>query len=88
MNIQRQDIDVRTSYLIVNEYPTDETLDQFREDGNRILMITLARNYHPYALDNDFIIFMAKPIDKEKYDEYMASFVDDFEYKVEQDPEV
>jgi len=78
MQVQRNDIDVRTGYMITNGYPHFETLKDLDDDGLDVINVVKAKRFHPYATDSDYIIFYAKPINKEKYDDYMKQFKEQF----------
>jgi hypothetical protein len=67
-------IDIQMHNVILNGEPTQDTYREYRDKGYIILYTDKAKRFHPYACDTDTIMFMAKPIDKEKYDEYMENW--------------
>lgn len=66
--------DVKQSCVITNGKPHIDTIKGYEEAGYIHLKTDKANKYHPYAVDTDYISFFAKPIDKEKYDNYMDEF--------------
>lgn len=71
MNNANSPIEPKLHCVIVNGEPHEETYRYYKDKGWIILYTDKASRFHPYAVDTDTILFMAKPIDKEEYDKYM-----------------
>lgn len=74
MNNANSEIDLKLASVIVNGKPSEQTLLGYTEKGWNVLKVDVATKYHPYAMPTDYIVFFAKPIDKEAYDKQMAEF--------------
>jgi hypothetical protein len=71
MNDANSPLEPEMACVIINGEPTQETYTHYRDRGWIIMYISQAKRFHPYACETDTILFMSKPIDKEKYDAYM-----------------
>jgi hypothetical protein len=73
-----KETDVQMKHVILNGDPDPKTLDEYVDKEWIPLLISKANNFHPYAMETDTILFLAKPINKEKHDQWMSeSRVDD-----------
>jgi hypothetical protein len=68
-----KECDIQTKHVILNGSPDPKTLDEYHQKGWHTLMVSSAKDFHPYAAETDTILFLAKPINKEKYDQWMSS---------------
>ncbi|MDB5083963.1 MAG: hypothetical protein JWN30_849 [Bacilli bacterium] len=64
--------EIEQTHIIING-PLFDTVGQYRKNGWTVLSIVPAKEYHPYAVETDNLIFFARPINKEKYEEDLNS---------------
>lgn len=83
--VQQDGIDIRTGYMIINGLPTEETISEIYKSGNEIIGVWDADRFHPYATKDDIVIFYAKPINKDQYDEHMKQFREAMQYEANVD---
>ena len=57
--------------MILNGKPDEDTVRELEGKGHIIVGEEKAEKFHPYSLPADTIIFYAKPIDKEAYDQWL-----------------
>lgn len=66
-----EDAEIQMHTVILNGPPHHTTIDGYVNKGWKVIGVRMAKEYHPYACDTDTILFVAKPIDKTAYDEWM-----------------
>lgn len=66
-------VDIVTNHVITNGKPHPETYEAIKNVGAVILHEGPAKEFHPKAMPTDIIVFYAKPIDTQEYDEWLKS---------------